>query len=316
MRLGEFELIERLVKELPPPSEKVVVGVGDDTAVVKAGRGYRLLTTDALVEGTHFRREWKGAVEELFFLLGKKLVNVCASDVASMGGEPKIGLINLGVPPDGKEEELIELYRGVGEAARELKVDMVGGDTVKSGTLFFDMTLIGESSSYMLRSSARPGELVGITGTVGDSRGGLELLERGRPEPKYLIERFLSPKARVREGREVLELGVKCGTDVSDGLLFNLGTIAQSSGVRIEVESSLIPLSHELIETFGKERALEFALYGGEDYELIITFPERLVNKVEEIGFKVIGEVKEGSGVFLDGKEVRTKGYDHFKEEE
>ena len=316
MRLGEFELIERLLKELPPPSKEVVIPAGDDTAVVEIGKGkYQLLTTDALVEGSHFKLKWKEVLEDLFFLLGKKLVNVCASDIASTGGIPKLALINLGTPKEIGEKYLIEIYRGIGKAAEELRISVIGGDTVKSKTLFFDMALIGESSGFMLRSCARPGDLVGVTGTFGDSRGGLELLSRGKISPKYLINRFLSPQARIREGKEALRLGVKCGTDVSDGLLFNIWTISASSRVRIDVEREKIPISQELIDTFGREKALEFALYGGEDYELVITFPEKLTAKLEELGFKVIGEVKKGSGVFLDGKEVKVSGYDHFKEE-
>ncbi len=316
MKLGEFELIERFSTLLPPQPEEVAVGIGDDTAVVKTKEGFWLLTTDALVEGNHFRLYWKEKVKELFFLLGKKLVNVCASDVASMGGTPKIGLINLGIPRQTEEEEVLELYRGIGKGAREQGIAVVGGDTVKSSLLFFDMTLVGTSQGYMLRGNAKPGDLVGVTGTLGDSRGGLELLERGEVESEYLIRRFLSPKARVKEGRKALKLGVKCATDVSDGLLFNLKTVAESSKVRIEVESSKIPLSEELLKVFGRKRALHFALYGGEDYELIATFPQRLAGKLEEIGFKVIGRVVEGEGVSLDGKPAKVKGYDHFKEEE
>ncbi|WP_457681481.1 thiamine-phosphate kinase [Thermovibrio sp.] len=314
MKLSEFQLIELFKKKVPVKGEGVLITIGDDTAVIERGEEYELITTDALVEGSHFKKRWKEVVRELFFYLGKKLVNVCASDVASMGGEARFGLINLGLSK-GEEEEALELYEGIGEACRELKVAVIGGDTVKSRELFFDMTLIGRGKGLMLRSKAKPGELIGVTGSFGDSRGGLELLEKGEFNER-LVRKFLSPQARVKEGVGAARLGVKCGTDVSDGLLFNLGTIAKASKVDLEIESSLIPISKELIEVFGEGKALELALYGGEDYELIITFPEKILSKVEEIGFKVIGEVKEGNGIVkLDGRKVKAKGYDHLKEE-
>ncbi len=314
MRLGEFSLIKEISKRLVFKDKEVVVGIGDDAAVVKCKDGYQLLTSDGLTEGSHFVDSWKEVVKELYYYLGKKLVNINASDVASMGGEPKFGLVNLALKERFSKEKAIEFYEGINEASKELKVSVVGGNITKSQNLLFDMFLVGKSSSFMLRSRARPGELVAVSGEVGDSRGGLELLLQGKRKPWKLVEKFLSPKARVREGREVLKLGVKCCTDVSDGLLFNLGTIAESSGVKIEISSSKIPISRELKEVF-KEKALNFGLSGGEDYELIITFPEKLIGKIEELGFKVIGEIKEGKGVFVDGKEVKPRGFQHFKEE-
>jgi thiamine-monophosphate kinase len=315
MKLGEFELINRLKNLVPLKNKEVLVSVGDDTAVVKKGNGFLLLTTDALVDGVHFKVEWEELLgEELFFSLGKKLINICASDVASMGGAPTLALVNLALTDETNYSQVEALYEGLGQECRELSVALVGGDTVKSKNLLFDCTLIGESrKGYMLRSKAKPGELVAVTGTLGDSRGGLELLNLKLLEPSSLIKKFLQPKARIEEGTQALKLGVKCATDVSDGLLFNAYTIAESSKTQIELFSNEIPISRELIEKFGKEKALEFALYGGEDYELIITFEPKLQSRLEELGFKVIGEVKEGRGILLDGKSIKPKGYDHFK---
>ncbi|WP_456456792.1 thiamine-phosphate kinase [Thermovibrio sp.] len=314
MRLSEFSLIEEISKRLTFKGKDVVVGIGDDTAVVKCRNKYQLLTSDSLTEGSHFVDNWKKIVENLYYYLGKKLVNINASDIASMGGEPKFGLIDLALSEKSDEREVLEFYEGINEEGNRLKVAVVGGNITKSKSTLFDMFLVGESSSFMLRSEAKPGDLVAVSGEVGDSRGGLELLLKGKKEPWKLVEKFLSPKAKIKEGRELLKLGIKCCTDVSDGLLFNLGTIAKNSSVKVEVFSDKIPISKELKETF-KERALEFGLQGGEDYELIITFPDKLIRKVEELGFKVIGEVKEGKGVFVDGKEVKPKGFQHFKEE-
>jgi len=316
MKSGEFELIERIKKLFGAGNGRVELSIGDDGAVLRCGELYQMLTCDALSEGSHYLKSWKERVDGFYRKLGKKLININASDVASMGGEPRFSLITACFTKESSEEEAQELFGGVKEAAEELGIAVVGGDTVKGRGELFDCFMVGESSEgYMVRSSARPGELVGITGTVGDARGGLEILLKGMEVNRYLVNRFLCPTARVREGREAVKSGVRCATDVSDGLVFNLHTVAQGSKVAVEIESEKIPLSEELVEVFGREKALEFALYGGEDYELIITFPESLRDKAERIGFKVIGRVREGSGVFVDGKPTRPEGFDHFKEE-
>ena len=314
MKLSEFKLIELLAKKLPILPPEVTVGIGDDTAVIKRDKGYLLLTSDALVEGSHFLKEWKDRVKNFYYYLGRKLLSISISDVASMGGNPLYAIVNIGLSKGTEIEEVEELYEGLADGCRDFSVTVVGGDTVFSGNEFFDLTLMGECRDFMLRSKAQVGELVAVTGTFGDSRAGLEILKDMKKEDSYLLERFLNPTPRVKEGIEVRELGVECGTDVSDGLVFNLYTIANSSKVSIHIEKEKIPISNELLSFAGDfETAVNYALFGGEDYELIITFPDKLQDRIESLGFKVIGEVKEGKGVFLDGKKLPEKGYDHFK---
>ncbi|WP_163328519.1 thiamine-phosphate kinase [Desulfurobacterium thermolithotrophum] len=314
MKLGEFELINKLTKKLSCSSEKVIVGIGDDAAVVKLNNSYQIITSDALVENSHYKREWINNFPELYYYLGKKLLSISISDVASMGGIPEFAIINLGVSKQSEEELLEALYDGLSDACKDYRVSIVGGDTVASETEFFDSTLTGKSKGYMLRSLAKPKDLVAVTGTFGDSRAGLEILLENKPIESYLVKRFLDPSARVKEGKEALTLGVQCGTDVSDGLIFNLYTISESSNVKIDIFSEKIPISKELISYVGsRKRALQYALFGGEDYELIITFPEKLLNSIERIGFKVIGVVSEGNGVFLDGKRIKKVGFDHLR---
>ncbi len=317
MKLGEFELISKLTEKLSCPSEKVVVGIGDDAAVVKLNGSYQIITSDALVENFHYKREWIDRIPELYYYLGRKLLSISISDVASMGGTPEFAIVNSGVSNQSEENLLESLYDGLSDACKDYNVSIIGGDTVASETEFFDSTLTGKSKGYMLRSSAKPNDLVAVTGTFGDSRAGLEILLENRPIDNYLIERFLNPSARVEEGKEALCFGVQSGTDVSDGLIFNLYTISESSKVKIEIFSDRIPLSERLISYAGNwEKALQYALFGGEDYELIITFPENLLDNVEKIGFKVIGVVSEGSGVFVDGKMVQKIGFDHLRRAE
>ncbi len=318
MKLGEFSLIEILTKKLKTLKKEVVLSVGDDTAVIKKNSTFLLLTVDALVENSHFRREWKKKIRELYYLLGRKLLSISLSDIAAMGGEAKYALVTLGVSESSKLEDLEALYKGLSDASVEYNVDVVGGDTVRSKGEFFDLFLLGESRKFMRRSEAKPGELVAVTGTFGDSKAGLELIEKGKEiKRNFLINRFLNPTPRLKEGKEAVRMGVKCGTDVSDGLIFNLYTIAESSKVSIFIDSGKIPMSKELL-SFCKERKrnpLEYALFGGEDYELIITFPNDIEKEITALGFKVIGEAGKGSGVFLDGKLIPKKGFDHFRRE-
>ena len=311
MKLSEFELIKTLTERLPKFSKELVVGIGDDAAVVKRDSFFEVISSDALVENVHYKREWKEQVPELYYYLGKKLLTISVSDIASMGGTPEFSLVNLGVSKNSCEEDLEKLYDGIAEASKEYGTIVIGGDTVSSATEFFDSTVFGKADGYLLRSNAKPGDLVAVSGTLGDSRAGLEILLHRKPINSYLVERFLSPKARVREGVEALKYGVKCATDVSDGFVFNLYTIAESSKVGIRIFKEKIPISQELLNYAG-EKAIFYALHGGEDYELIITFHPSLLDKIEKFGFKVVGEVFEGKGVYLENEKLEKKGFLHF----
>ncbi|MEO2069701.1 MAG: thiamine-phosphate kinase [Desulfurobacteriaceae bacterium] len=311
MKLNEFELIKTLTEKLVKTSKDLVVGIGDDAAVVKRDSFYEIISSDALVEDVHYKREWKDQVPNLYYYLGRKLLTISVSDIASMGGVPEFSVINLGVSLESCEEDLVELYEGLSQACKDYGVTIIGGDTVSSATEFFDSTVFGKANGYLLRSNAKPGDLVAVSGTLGDSKAGLEILLKREELDHYLVERFLNPQARVEEGKEALSLGIECATDVSDSFVFNLYTIAESSGVGIKVFEKEIPISESLVK-YAKEKALHFALYGGEDYEIVITFKEKLLDKIEKIGFKVVGEVVNEKGVFLDERRLEKKGFLHF----
>lgn len=313
MNLGEFELINRLTTFLKT-SSSVDLGIGDDTAVVSFGSEKLLLTCDALVEGSHFLLRWKELVEDLFFFLGRKLISVSVSDVASMGGAPLYSLITMGVSETLDLKDLDSLYRGIEAALESYGLSLVGGDTVKSGNAFFDLFMVGQvPGRFMARSGAEPGDVVFVTGTFGDAKAGLEQLLKGEITDTYLVERFLNPEARLKEGQAALSTGVKCGTDVSDGLVFNLYTVAESSGVGIEIDFQSVPLSRSLVSYCGRENALSYALFGGEDYELIITAPPEKEGELRKAGFKPIGRVFKGKGVYGGGELLPKTGYDHLK---
>ena len=313
MSLGEFELIGRLARFVKT-GRFVDLGIGDDTAVVSIESEKLLLTCDALVESSHFLPDWKNLVEDLFYFLGRKLVSVSISDVASMGGTPRFCLVTLGINDNVRVEDLDALYNGMNSVLEAYGFSLVGGDTVRSERLFFDLFLVGETGeSIMTRSGAEPGDLVFVTGTFGDAKAGLEQLLRGDITDTYLVNRFLDPEPRLKEGQAAASLGVKCGTDVSDGLVFNLYTVARASQVRIEIDLHSIPVSENLLSYCGEERAISYALFGGEDYELIVTAPAEKLEELQELGFRPIGRVSEGAGVYGDGKLLPERGYDHLK---
>ncbi len=311
MMLGEVELIERLKSRLP--SACTPAGIGEDCAVVKLPEGYAVLTSDTMVEGSHFLPGWKEKVANLHYLLGRKLVSISLSDIASTGGTPGWALVTVGVSPETTESELYELYDGIGDACAEFGCRVVGGDTVASKVRFFSSTVVGSARAFMLRRRASAGELVAVTGCLGDALAGLEILLKNLPFDRHLVMRLLNPTPRLKEGALALKAGVKCAIDVSDGLLFSLYLVAKASGVSIHIDKGSIPVSPELVEFAGKEKALDYAMFGGEDYELVITLPQRLLTVLEQAGFKVIGEVREGCGVFVNGERVKPQGFDHLR---
>jgi len=315
MKLGEFELISRLLRKINFIGGNVLVPAGDDTAVIKDGESFLFITSDALVEGSHYAIEWKEHVRDLYYYLGRKLLSISLSDVSSMGGSPDFAIVNVGLTDNYSIDDVERLYDGLSDCAKEYKTSIVGGDTVKSKNEFFDLTLVGKSTKgFMLRRNAVPGDLVGVTGTFGDASVGLKILkgELKFKGAKYFLDRFLNPTPRIEVGKFLLSMGVRCCTDVSDGFLFNLGTIAESSKVAINVLKSHIPISDKLKNV---ENALSHALYGGEDYELIFTFRENLIDRIEREGLRVVGVVREGKGVYIDDEPVSTFGFEHFRRE-
>lgn len=328
--LGEFGLIDRLVQRLGRPDESVVVGIGDDAAVVQyEAERQVVMTTDMLVEGVHFRRD---TIDDRS--LGYKSLAVSISDIAAMGGRPKHAVLSLALPIDLEVERLEELYNGVQEICSQYGTAVVGGDVVKTpGPFVISVTAVGEveAGRALLRSGARPGDLVYLTGTVGGSAAGLDLIESGNsrslaPEAVADLLRFHQrPAPQVEAGRILVATGgCTSANDVSDGVASELHEIAKMSGVQLVIEADAIPL-HASVRHYaaasGKD-PLQWALFGGEDYRLIGTLdPSRLV-EVEAAFAKaglplvVIGRAEAGQGVVLlrDGArhELRPRGFNHF----
>jgi thiamine-monophosphate kinase len=313
--IGEFGLIERLTKSIAATStSKLVVGPGDDAAAWQVGDRYVIATTDTMVDGVHFRSS-----DGCWGDVGWKALASNVSDIAAMGGVPKQALVTVCLPPVLDVSAVDELYAGLLECALEFGVSVAGGDVVRSPVVTITVAVMAEAvvvdgqPALLRRSGARAGDVVAVTGSLGDSAGGLRRLADGaRNDP--LVRRHLRPAPRVDAGQTAVRAGVRCGIDVSDGLLQDLGHVCDASGVGMVIRSEDVPVSDELRAAF-PEDALEMALTGGEDYELILVGPR---DALDGLPVTVIGEVAEETGVRmvdLSGAEitVERKGWDAFK---
>ncbi len=304
--VGEFGLISILEEALPVDvraSSNLRLGIGDDAAIWQPTPGAAaVLTTDSLVEGIHFRLDWTD-----WESLGHKVLAVNVSDLAAMGAVPRLALVTLGLRGDERISDLQSLYRGLGELAQRFSMTVAGGDIVRSPrALTLHITAIGESpeGTYLTRSGARPGDVVGVTGTLGASAAGLRLLEmdgddrrRKATTADLLIAAHLRPEPRVALGAMLLKQGASAAMDLSDGLLGDLPKILMASGVSAEIDARRIPVAAAVRALF-PEDWLELALRGGEDYELLFTAPPSAWEGIALAANQVGGELT-GIGVIV-----------------
>jgi thiamine-monophosphate kinase len=300
--IGEFGLIERI---------KSILGseiIGDDTARIEIRNGKALITSDSMVENRHFLPTYPPSA------VGWKAVSINVSDIVACGGVPRYMTVSL-ILRDVELSFVEELYTGIKRACEFYGCQVVGGNISSSEILVIDITMVGEGEVFVSRAGAKPGDGVFVSGTLGDSRAGLELLLEGKedyePYELRLIERHLRPTARTDYIKHIQRYANSC-IDISDGLSSELLHVARASGVRIDIESSKLPVSEEL-KVFCNRRnrePLEYVLGGGEDYQLLFTHPEQRWNPF--LDMSLIGRVSEGKGVFLDGKEIKAEGFKHF----
>ncbi len=321
--LGEFGLIERIAARVRRRTG-IRIGIGDDAAAFEPTAGLiSLVTTDMLVEGIHFDLSLCDAVS-----LGKKALAVNLSDIAAMGGIPRYFLLSLAVPGHVTVEFLDAFVEGMLEMGDRFGVILIGGDTsaAKAG-LVISISVIGEQSPGLVisRSGAKPGDLIFVTGTLGDSALGLAMLKAGVREGPA-ITRHLDPLPRVREGMMLAGAVIPTAMiDISDGLLADLGHILELSRVGARLHLKQLPLSDEYRDKqpLFSEDIFAFPLSGGEDYELLFTAPPAKVPLLRSIAEKTgtmirnIGEITSTTGLSLlapDGSEYRPErhGYDHF----
>ena len=310
--MKEFDVIRRLSGLLPPRPEEVVVPIGDDCAVVMMGDKTWVAASDMLVAGRHFKG-WATPED-----VGYKAVAVNASDVAAMGGTPRFILVS-GAAPD--PETALRVFAGVAEACGEFGVYPLGGDTTGADRLTVDVAILGElAAAPVLRSGARPGHLLAVTGELGASAAGLLALEGDVEGFGRLKKRHLRPRPRVEAGRAAARLGAGAMIDLSDGLASDARRICEMSGVGCGVDLDRLPISddtRELAASLGRDPAV-LAATGGEDYELLVCAPERVLGEIAEaaeVPLTVVGEVTGlGEVVFRRGGDVveGLSGWDHF----
>ncbi len=324
--LGEFGLIEKLRERLSATdadgvvAKDIVVGIGDDAAVTRTRSGATIVsTTDALVEGVHFRLDWSSAAD-----VGFKAASVNVSDLAAMGAEPRWLLVALCAPPDLSDDVVEGIYDGLTEAGALYRTHVIGGDIVRARELVIAVTAIGElDGEPMRRSSARSGDMLAVTGPLGRAAAGVNLLLSQDPKrvvPEHAmacIDAHRRPVARVGEGRRLAAAGIRTAIDVSDGLASDAKRLAEASGVAVEIEAARLPVAIQA-QSVGEDRGWDvrqMVLGGGEDLELLVAAPAALAR---QLGLLAIGRITDGAGVWLvetDGEltELDPQGWDHFK---
>jgi len=288
--IGEFGLIDRIARLLPCSSPEVVVGIGDDVAVLKSPTSdYLLATCDCQVESVHFLKDVITPHQ-----LGRRIVAINVSDIAAMGGEPTWGLVSLVLPEETEVDYIESLYEGMRSAFDELGGVVVGGNVSRSpDRLMIDFFLLGRVAPdrLVLRSGARAGDLVLVTGHLGDSRAGFECMRQpqldiSREDRNFLLARHLTPRPRLKEGQLLASTGsVHAMADVSDGLAADLGHICSASGRGARIFAAEIPVSdacRRAAEAAGADAA-RWAMTGGEDYELVFTTSPGEAPKLQQI---------------------------------
>lgn len=329
--VGEFGFIERIARRArarATEDPRVVVGIGDDAALLDLG-GPELLavTTDAMLEGQHFRLDWLAPEQ-----IGERATSGALSDLAAMGAEPVAVFGTVGLPPDWPVEGADALMDGIAQAASAVGATLAGGDVTASARVLVDLTAVGTvpRGEQLLRSGARPGQVLAVTGALGGAAAAVALLSVAGPEAladfPALAQRFAHPEPRVRTGRAIAAAGLaSAAIDISDGPAQDAGHIAERSGVRAVIEAARVPIAEgcaQVARRIGGD-ALTYALAGGEDFELLLALDEdrlpalQALEAVAEVGLTMVGRVEEGVGVVVldaDGQEIDLPrgGWDHF----
>jgi thiamine-monophosphate kinase len=318
----EFDLIRRFVPKPEPRRNDVLVGVGDDCAVV-SGHGHGIaLSSDMSMEGVHFRRDWLSMRE-----IGYRAAAAALSDLAAVAARPIGVLVSLALPPEDAGDPAVELMKGVREAAESVGATVLGGDVTRSpGPLAVDVTVVGDSARPVLRSGAQHGDDVWVTGELGAAAAALACLLRGEEPPAAARERFARPTPRVKEARWLAERGLLHSlVDLSDGLAGDAAHLSAASGAAILLSAEMIPVHPAVRQVAGdEEAALRMAVGGGDDYELCFTAPVGAVlgytiDFERELGVPLtcVGRVGGGDGVWwVDAQGSRTAlgidAYQHF----
>ncbi|MBF8188767.1 thiamine-phosphate kinase [Nonomuraea sp. K274] len=310
--LGEFGVINRITERLPQVAA-VMLGPGDDAAMISAPDGRVVVSTDLLLEGRHFRRDWSGGYD-----VGRKAAAQNLADVAAMGAVPTSIVVGLGMPADLPLTWLDALTDGFRDECAVVGAGVAGGDITRCDLVVIGVTALGDLGGRppVLRSGARPGHVVAVAGRLGYAAAGWALLEAGAPVDSAVLQEVVAAHRRpcppYAMGPEAAELGASAMLDVSDGLLQDLGHVAAASGVRVELDPRSFAVG-EPVAVAAKELGadpLEWVLTGGEDHALAAVFPPEVRLPPS---WQVVGRVVAGEGVLVRGREISRRGWDHFR---
>lgn len=309
--VGEFPLIEALSGVFDQGSQ-VFLGPGDDAAVLRTPRGHVVVSTDLLVEQRHFRRDWVPATD-----LGHRAVAQNLADIAAMGGTATALTVGIAAPADLPAPWLLELAEGMAAEAAEVGASIVGGDLTRGSEVVLALTVLGACDrAPVRRDGARPGDLLMIAGRQGWAAAGLAVLARGFRSPRQVVEAYRRPQVPYAAGPLAAEAGATSMIDVSDGLVADVGHLAQASGVAIDIRQYAFELT-EPLRAVGAALGVDpmgFVLGGGDDHPMVATFPE---GTRPPRGFQIIGVVDEpgdeGPRVTVDGAAYDgPAGHTHF----
>lgn len=306
---GEFGLISRIIARTAA-GPACLLGPGDDAAVVAAPDGRVAASTDVLVEGRHFRRDWSTAVD-----VGRRAAAANLADIAAMGAVPTALLVALCAPPDLDVRWAEQLADGLNDECALVGASVVGGDISSSPTLTIAVTALGDLGGRepVRRSGARPGDVVAVAGRLGWAAAGHTILSRGFRSPRKLVEAHRRPEPPYPAGPAGARLGATSMIDVSDGLVADLGHICEASGVAVELTRDACevpPQMSDAAAALGVD-PYDWVLAGGDDHALAATFPATADLTGE---WRVVGRVRDGSGVTVDGKPYEgVEGWDHFR---
>ena len=305
---SESELIATLAQIFEPPSAlpELLVGIGDDGAIIDRPHGPLAISADMAVEGVHFRREWSSLWE-----IGAKVSAANIADIYAMGGDPQFLLVTAALPQGFSVDDIRQLAEGIRDEAALAGAVVIGGDLSASDKLVISITAFGEVERSVSRSGAQVGDSIILSGITGLSAAGLDLLRASKTEPRLFIDWHKNPILDSALA-EPFALCASAMCDVSDGLLSELNHLAQSSSVAMAIDRRLIATApgfselSELATQLGVD-IWNWVLAGGEDHRLLATTSGAI-----PAGAILIGEVRSGSGVFVDGQSVDAQGYRHF----
>lgn len=307
--VGEFGVIDLVTTGVAQPAS-TLLGPGDDAAVVAAPDGRMVVSVDMLVDGVHFRSDWATPEQ-----IGRRAALAALSDIAAMGAVPTALVVAISAPTETPIEILTGIAKGMQIAAGEVGAGVVGGDMTRSDQLTISVTVMGDlqGSTPVLRSGAKPGDVLAIAGRIGWAAAGLAVLSRGFRSPAVAVSAYRVPEPPLAAGIAAAAAGATSMIDISDGLLADLGHVSEASAVAIDVRTIALdvnPRLKEVASALGKD-ALVWVLTGGDDHALVATFP---AGTTLPPPWQVIGSVSEGAGVTVDGQVYDgPTGWDHYR---